>query len=282
MPIRNSTFLLCSILFSTLTLAAQSKVEVVPQPTVTVSSGTPLNLADRKALITKARKAYYSLKAEGMQEYRFDAALDWKAFFDSIQADQAARDKVLPMLQGVKFKVVVGPTGASTVSSQSDTAPPDQEAANRLSQMTNGVETMLRGFLQSWAGYSITPLMPEVDGDYAVVDLGSGYKVTYKEGDATLVLTLRRDLSIDRLDVASAAVNATLHSKFDTGSGGFLLSGYEADYKEGDSTSHLKVVIQHGPVNGLQVPIGIQATTTSPSKTYTFSFTFVDPQIKKL
>lgn len=289
---RISTFLLSSFVLVAPLSALQSAAQVPPTsnpstnpatvPAGPTSSSTTLNDVDRKAFILKARARYYSLKSHGMQEYRFEPVLDWNAFIVGIKADPAGRERILSLTKTLKFQVIVGPTGAASVSHKIDSAPPDDQSAKGLNEMTAGLEQILNGFCQTWSGYSINPLLPDADSEYQVLDTGSAYLVKYKEGEAKILLTIGRDLVIQKLELESAAINATILSTFENGSEGLLLSAYEADYKQGaNDAGHLKVTIQHATVNGLQVPNVFTATAASGGENYTYTFTFNNPQIKK-
>jgi len=292
MPSRFHTLVMSSFLLVAPPLAQQLAAQAPPasnpssnpstSPASPASASKALSDADRKALILKAHARYYSLKSHGMQEYRFEPVLDWNGFIDGIKADAAGRQRILSMVKTLKFQVIIGPTGAASVSHHIDDAPPDDQSAKSMNDMTGGLEQILNGFFQTWSGYSINPLLPETESDYQVLDTGSAYLVKYKEGEARIELTLGRDLVIQELELESAAINATILSTFESTSEGLVLSAYEADYKQGASDAgHLKITIQNGMVNGLRVPSGFTATAGTGGQIYTYNFTFSNPQIKK-
>ena len=93
---------------------------------------------DKKELVRQARQSYYNLANAGLNEFRCQVLPDWDTTFNGLKADPVGRDQVLPILRKTHFELLVGPNGASTVSHQSELAPPNEQVAERVREAIAG------------------------------------------------------------------------------------------------------------------------------------------------
>jgi hypothetical protein len=124
--------LICSLVFLPLILPCQTSSAGGQAPAS--ASGTSLSPAAREKIIQQAQQAYYNLPAHGLKEFHCQVLLDWEKAYKNLGLDATARDQLLPIMKKVEFGVVVGPTGASSISHRSDVAPPNEETAQRMRQ----------------------------------------------------------------------------------------------------------------------------------------------------
>lgn len=285
MPVLRRISFLCCILFLTTSLRSQTQPntsEVTPKAAPSASAPT-LGLAERKEILRKAKQSYYSLKTTGFAEFRFQAVPDWDSMYKDLHTDAVANDQLLPILKKTHFMVVVGPDGASSVSHQSDDAPPSEEVAERIRKTTNGVDQVLTGFLHTWTGFSMAPLFPDIDSDYQVEDTGTEYRVSYKEGETDLVTTIGRDYAIKNIQVTASTMNIAMQPAWKTVKSGFLLTGYDATIKtDSGGLQTLSVAIQYEELEGLNLPNAITAKVTMPDGgAIHIPLAFVDRTAKK-
>lgn len=87
---------------------------------------------DRKEVVRQARQSYYSLQREDVSGFQCQVAPDFESMFKAVKTDAVGREQVLPILKKTSFQILVGPDGASSVSHQSEIAPPNEEVAERV------------------------------------------------------------------------------------------------------------------------------------------------------
>jgi hypothetical protein len=88
-------------------------------------AGTQLDAAAREKLIREARQAYYNLPSRGLKEFSCQVLPDWDLMYNSerLRASAVERAQFLTALKKVRFRVLVGPTGATNITHQGDAAP---------------------------------------------------------------------------------------------------------------------------------------------------------------
>ena len=238
---------------------------------------------DKKEIVRQARQSYYNLANAGMEEFQCQVLPDWDTTFKTLKTDPVGRDQVLPILRKTHFELLVGPDGASTVSHQSELAPPDEQVAERVRKATGGTEQILTGFLQTWSGFMVksTPL-PDADSDYQFEDLGAKYRVTSKEASIDAVILMGHDFQIEEMKVATPEFSGTVRPRFVRIKHQFVLASYEATYTAGSGNPQgLSVEIEYGDVQGLSLPSKVTATVKLPTGAVAFPLTFANCQVKK-
>jgi hypothetical protein len=88
-------------------------------------AGTPLAPAARDKLMREARQSYYNLPSRGLKEFSCQILPDWDLMYNSerLRATAVERAQFLTALKKVRFRVLVGPTGATSITHQGDAAP---------------------------------------------------------------------------------------------------------------------------------------------------------------
>lgn len=239
------------------------------------------NADDSKQVVERARAAYYSLKAQGMLEFRCNVQPDWDVMYKSLKPDAAATQELLPILQKTRFKVLVGPDGASTISHESDVVPPNEKVAERVRESVGGLEQVLTGFFQTWSGFVINPLIPAANSEYRMDDVGEKYRITSKDSTADVVTTMDHSFAIEQVEVTAPNLTATLRPTWSRGANGLLLTGYDASYKTTGAPGQLSVKIQYEVVQGLSLPSVVDATIPSANGPVTVRLNFKDYEVKK-
>lgn len=250
----------------------------LPSALVPLAHGT-----DKKEIVRQARQSYYNLANAGLNEFRCQVLPDWDTTFKTSKADPVGRDQVLPILRKTHFDLLVGPNGASTVSHQSELAPPNEQVAERVRKATGGTEQILTGFLQTWSQFMINPTpLPDADGDYQLEDLRDKYRITSREGSVDSVILMGRDFQIEEMKATTPEFSGTLRPRFVRIKNRFMLSSYEGVYEaESGSPQDLSVNIEYGEVEGLSLPSKVTATVELPAAKVEFPFTFANCQVKK-
>jgi len=203
--------------------------------------------------------------------------------YKQLPVDAVGREELLLILKNVRFLVIVGPNGASTISHQSDVAPPSENVANRVRTSISGMEQMITGVLQTWSTFSYAIPFPEADSDYQIEDLGTKYRLTSKEGPVDIRISMTRDFAIEELGVGSSEFSGNIHPKLAPTKGGLIMTSYDAMYKSGSGApAQVSATIQNSEVDGILLPESLSMTTTLPTgRVLTVQATLTDRKLKK-
>lgn len=144
------------------------------------------------------------------------------------------------------------------------------------------MEQILTGFLHTWATFMVTSPLPEVDSEYQLEDLGDKYRLTYKEGSASVVTSMTHDFAIDEMNVKTPEFEGAVHPTFAREKGRYLLTGYEGTYKSGTGDpQHLSVRIENQAVEGFNLPQTVTALLPTPAGRIEFVLNFTEYHLKK-
>lgn len=202
--------------------------------------------------------------------------------YKAINADKVGTEQLLPILKGTQFKVLLGPDGASSISHESDIAPPSEEVAQRVRQSVDGMEQMLTSFFHTWSEFMVNSLLPEPDSKFRLEDLGEKYSLSFEEKAAHVAMVLNQELVIEEVKVTSPEFDATLDPDWSPSNKGLLLAGYQASYKAtAIEPIHLSVNIEYREVEGLNLPSTVVAAAPLTGGPIPIRLVFQDYQVKK-
>jgi len=248
----------------------------------TIGTYAPVALCgDKNNVLKKANGTYYNLGSSGLIEFSCQVLPDWDTAYKDLKMDAVGRDQVLPAARQMHFRVVVGPTGAASVSHQSDVAPPNEGVAKRLRDVTDGMDRMLTGFFQTWSQFMINPPLSGSDSDYQMEETSAGYRFTADEKDVHAVISMGRDFVIDTVEAKTPTFEGTVHPHFTPHVGGLVLSKYEANYSAGSNSQALSVSVEYQDIEGLPLPRTITLTMSLPQGKLNEPIAFADCRIKK-
>lgn len=233
-------------------------------------------------ILRQARQSYYSLKSRGLVQLRCVVQPDWDSMYKTMNPDKVGTEQLLPILRSTHFTVLLGPDGASTVSHESDIAPPSEEVARRIRQSVDGMEQLLTGFFHTWSGFMFNSLLPEPDSKYHLEDLGEKYALSFGDSANQIAEVLSHQLAIEEVKVTSPEFDATLRPQWSASSNGLVLTGYEANYK-GATSEALKVSVrvEYREVEGLSLPSTVNAEVPFAAGHVSIRLAFLDYQVKK-
>jgi X-X-X-Leu-X-X-Gly heptad repeat protein len=238
--------------------------------------------SDKKAVLEEVNRKYYSLKANGFTELSCQVVPDFETFYKNINMDAAARDRVLATSKKISFQVVVGPSGAASISHQFSEAPPSNEVAAGLSQIASGVEQMVSGFFQSWSELMISPPLPGASNEYQMEDLQDGYRFTADDGKTHVAISMNHALVIDSIQAKTSEFEGTVHPKFVDSNKGLVLDSYQGVYKTpGGDSQEISVKVIYQEIEGLSLPQIITETMALPQGRLEAPIAFRSCQVKK-
>jgi len=212
-------------------------------------SQTPV--ANRKKVIEDARQAYYSLRVEGLDEFRATVKPNWEL----VLKDQAG----LKLLNGLHFSMLLDRKDKVTVTHHADVEPSNEQQRQGFDQIFSGMDQAINGFFATWELFMLNSPLPTADSEYKLEDLGTQYRLAYKDGAADVVTMMGKNLIITDINVTSKDFASSVRPQFVHTAKGFVLAGYDADYKptSGPGVVKLTIKIDHKPVSGLQLPVGL-------------------------
>lgn len=217
-------------------------------------------VADSKKVLEDARHAYYSLRAAGLDEFRATVKPNWAPMLkDQLASDPAAAQAGLKLLNGIHFSMLLDRTDKVTVTHQTDTAPSNEQQRKGFEDIYSGMDQAINGFFTTWSLFMLNSPLPAADTPYKLEDLGTQYRLSYKDGAADVVTMMGKNLIITDIKVSSADFASSVRPQFVHTAKGFVLTGYDADYKptSGPGVVKLALKIDHQPISGLQLPVNL-------------------------
>jgi len=238
-----------------------------------------------KEVVRQARAAYYNLRNEGLVEFHANVVPDWSPTLDPLRktADAATIERATRILNGLHFAMSLDSSNKVKVTHSADAPAENPEMAKGFNQIFEGMEQAITGFFDTWSPFMLTSMFPEVDGVYQVDDLGDKYRLSYKEGDADVVLTMGKNYVLSEAKVTSPKFTSFIWPEFTATSKGFVLAGYKADYRSvsGNETTKLNIKIASREVNALQLPSILTLDAIYNGSPYLMQLGFADYEVKK-
>jgi hypothetical protein len=238
-----------------------------------------------KQILHQARAAYYNLRNEGLLEFRANVVPDWSPILEPLRknADAASIERAKKILGGLHFELALDKSNKVSVTHSADSNPENPEMAKGFNQIFEGMEQALKGFFDTWSPFMLTSMFPDEDSEFQLDDLGDKYRLSYKEGDADVVLTMSKNFVLSEAKVTSPKFTSLLWPEFNATSKGFVLSGYTADYRStsGDETVKLKTRIGSRDVNALQLPGKLTLDANYNGSPYLMELAFTDFHVEK-
>jgi hypothetical protein len=217
-------------------------------------------VTDPKKLIEDARHAYYSLRAAGLDEFSATVKPNWELVLkDQLKADPAGAQAGLKLLNGLHFSMQLDRSDKVTVTHHTDTEPSNEQQRKGFDDIYSGMDQAINGFFTTWEVFMLNSPFPAADSPYTLENLGTQYRLSYKDGAADVVTMMGKNLIITDIKVNSAEFNSSVRPQFVHTPKGFVLTGYDADYKptSGPGVVKLSLKIDHEPVSGLQLPVSL-------------------------
>ena len=238
---------------------------------------------DKGDFIRTVQGAYYSLPKKGITELQCSVAPDWAAILrQEMKAEVKPDNAALKLLNGVRFWVSVSETGKAKLTHQVDHYPQSPRDMDNLQKAIGGAEETVDGFWRTASVFLFTSALPKPETAYQLSEQDGTYLLSYRDGGFDIVTTLAKDYAISEVKVTSATLSSSLKPKFTKTNAGFLLTAYDADYKQGDADpAHVSVQITYQDVESFQLPSDLVVQTTSEGAKHYMLLHFADCQIKR-
>lgn len=239
--------------------------------------------AARKEVVRQARAAYYNLRDQGFVQFQVKIVPDWGPVLDPLRktAQPGQIERATQMLGGLHFSMSLDGANKVQVTHSADAPAPNPEAAKGFNQIFEGMEQAIKGFFDTWSPFMLTSMFPQVDGKYQVEELGDKYRVTYKEDDVDIVLTMNKDFVLSEARITSPQFDSAIWPEFTKTPKGFVLSGYKADYHSATDITKLAIKIKNLEVNDLQLPGKLSIDAFYNGNPYVMELAFADYKVEK-
>jgi hypothetical protein len=216
--------------------------------------------ADSKKVVEKARQAYYNLRTAGLDEFRATIKPNWSLVLkDQLKADPEKGEAAVKLLNGLHFSMLLDKKGKVTVTHHTDTEPANEQQRQGFDQIYSGMDQTITGFFTTWSVFMLSPPLPAADIEYELEDLGTQYRISYKDGESDVVTTMSKDMIITEVKESSKDYISSVRPELTRTAKGFVLTGYSADYKptQGHGVVKLDLKIQNQAFSGLQLPANL-------------------------
>ena len=236
-----------------------------------------------KKVIEDARQSYYSLRSAGLEEFRATVKPNWELVLkDQIKADPAAAQAGLKLLNGLHFSMLLDRADKVTVTHRTDIAPSNEKQREGFDQIYSGMDQAINGFFTTWEVFMLNSPFPSPNGDYKLEDLGTRYRLSYRDGSADVVTMMGKNLIITEIIVNSQEFTSSVRPQFVHAANGFVLTGYDADYKptSGPGVVKLSLKIDHETVSGLQLPVSLVLDSVMDGAPTHMELTFSEHEVK--
>jgi hypothetical protein len=235
--------------------------------------------ADKKTIIEQTNRAYYNLKARGFVGLDCEVMPDWEPTLSGFTSDAAARKQVLPLVKQIKFQVAVGTSGAASVSHQFSQAPPSEEAAEGLRQVSEGIEQVISGFFQTWSQLMVNP---PISDEFQMEETSDGYRFTSDAAKTHAVMLVQPNFVIKSIEAKTPEFEGTVYPQFVAHEGGLVPASYQSSIKlNGAAAQQVSVKVQYQDVDSLTLPLSVSVSVMGVNGLLTFPMTFSHCQVKK-
>lgn len=268
-----SLFLSCCCAFSTLSSAQ--------------------TVANRQAVMSQARRAYYNLRSEGLSGFECSISPNWEALLkgqvnDDDQSPEAVEERqkniqsTVETLSQIHFDVAVTSDGSVNLT-HNDLSDQSEQMMAALKQIYGGMEQMTSGFFDTWKQFMLSAPFPEVSSDYQIQARGQQYLLIYRDGTSDVATTMGRDFAISNLKITAAEFDSSIQPSFTRTPKGYLLSGYTASYQsqKPEGSTELKARINYQTVDGFQMLRTLNLTGTYGGSPFAVELTFSGCQVTR-
>jgi len=266
---------LCLPLLFVLTVAATAQTKAPAKPANTSSANSKV--------MDQARHAYYSLRGVGLDEFQSTIKPNWEVVLkDELKANPEGGQAALKMLNGLHFAMLLDKAGKVTVTHRADVEPVNAQQREGFNQIFSGMEQAVSGFFATWSLFMLNSPFPEAGVDYQLDDLGSQWRLSYKDGTGDVVTLMSKDLVISEVKVTTPEFVSSVRPTFNRTGIGFVLTGYAADYKptSGPGVVKLDVKIDHQKIEGAQLPVSLIADSVLDGAPTHIELGFSEYQVK--
>jgi len=214
---------------------------------------------DKRDILQRARESYYSLPKLGLANFSCAVVPNFGDVEAEVrEANPEAADNWAKEVAQIHIAVTVGADGQAKVTR-------NDIADENLKVIADDTDQMVVDFFALWSPYVVGTALPATEAEYEIEDLGSEYRLSFKTGPASSVITLDKDLSVGARMITGPNVNSATWPQFTKTAKGFLPASIDSDLrvpaKEG--ATHVAASVTYQEVSGFELPKTIREDITS-------------------
>lgn len=233
------------------------------------------DVPNKAQVMQQIRMLYYTPTTAGLQSVSCSVAVDWHGVIQDASAGKPVSDTDPRLLYLNKIKISF--TASLDGTSDIEWLAPSTDypgGAAAMAQMESGIKKMLAGYFQTWAGFLNGTIFPQPAGDYHLVPVSDGFRMTLVQGTTSIDATLASDYKLKDYHVKTSAFDVDMIPSFEKTPKGLIFTGYEADYRTGSSVpAHVSLTSQDQQVSGYYLPSTFHMAVLNVGQ---FDFTFKD------
>ncbi len=205
--------------------------------------------------LAAAHGLYYNPAASGLQSFRCDASIDWKAMMTQAGAEVTDDDPALKYLQTVHLSVSDDLRGKALLEWTSSAAPPEGKG-EAIKKIQNGLQTTVGGFFQSWNPFVDGSMVPLPDNTVVVTQSGDGIRLSGKSNDLQYDEDFDRNMVLTQVLVVSPNIRVLTIPTFSHTPDGLLVSSVTSRFNQPPSAPAVEVTISadYAKVGSFQIP----------------------------
>ncbi len=235
-------------------------------------------VAGKEKVLEQARARYYSLRAEGLSEFRCSVVPNWDLALAKVRrGDPKEADRELKILQASHFGVAVPAYGdPAIVPASAAESPAEQDERSAVEY--HKAQKMARSLFLVWAGSVSDPLLPKPGAEYTLEEEPSQYRFIFHDGTTDAETVTDREMLIKSVRLTQGKFAMVFSPEFKKVAGGLLPSSYDLSYPGLPQEDQLRIrtVLDYQLVDGFQLPGKLTLTATGGGESDTFEFSFVD------
>ncbi len=244
-------------------------------------------VAEDDQVIAQARAAYYSLKEEGVAEFRCRVVPNFDKMFATLRkTDAADADLRAKIFAKTRFDLVVLlRTGEVTLTHSYDGEVPASQTVN---QVYDGMDKVTRAFFSLWRNFMVVSVFPvpfsQGGRPYVLEKVQSQYYLSYAdEHSSALLITMDQDMLMSRVKINNRNFREVVSPRFEKAGGKLVLIGFDdIDQATGqDMKVDLHVKIDNQMVDGFQLPRQFGAQGSVNGQAFEMAMTFTDCHVTK-
>jgi hypothetical protein len=214
---------------------------------------------DRRDILQRARESYYSLPKEGLANFSCAVVPNFGDVEAELrEANPEAADAWAKQVAQIHIAVTVGPDGQAKVTR-------NDISDENLKVIADDTDQIVTDFFAMWSPYVVGTVLPPPGGEYELEDLGPEYRLSFKNGPASSVITLDKDLGVGARMITGPNVNSVTWPQFTKTAKGFLPASIDSDLRvpANGGATHVAASITYQEVSGLELPKTIRENITS-------------------
>jgi len=232
---------------------------------------------DRQELIAQARKAYYNGKSLGLAEFSCEVKPDWTPVLAKLPSNPEAQK----VIDAQHFRIQMSERDEFKLTTRTEFF--GQKYDPEIAKAYSGMKELTTEFFAMWTTFMLRNPLPYLDGPCQVNTYEGGYRISCQDPSTAVVVLLREDFAITEIKANTPKISAVIRPQFQKTTGGFILVGYDSDYRPTSGVGKTKrhVEIRYESRLDFQLPSGMKMDGQIDDQAVKLDVAFVDYNVTK-